>query len=118
MLKTRDLVAACVVFGGAVNMALAAQPAALATYQVQAPARHGQRVSAEAVVEEIRAAETARFGAERLAELGLAVPFHRAVAQRAIRRLKADHPGEYRLTVLVCDFEGQAICRVEEDECA
>lgn len=71
----------------------------------------------EAVVEEIRAAETARFGAERLAELGLAVPFHRAVAQRAIRRLKADHPGEYRLTVLVCDFEGQAICRVEEDEC-
>jgi len=72
----------------------------------------------EAVVEEIRAAETARFGAERLAELGLAVPFHRAVAQRAIRRLKADHPGEYRLAVLVCDFEGQAICRVEEDECA
>ena len=40
-----------------------------------------------------------------------------AVAQRAIRRLKADHPGEYRLTVLVCDSEGQAICRVEEDEC-
>lgn len=71
----------------------------------------------EAVVEEIRAAETARFGAERLAQLGLAVPFHRAVAQRAIRRLKADHPGEYRLTVLVCDFEGQLICRVEEDEC-
>ncbi|MBI5780088.1 MAG: cobalt-precorrin-5B (C(1))-methyltransferase [Rhodocyclales bacterium] len=71
----------------------------------------------EAVVEEIRAAETARFGAERLAQLGLAVPFHRAVAQRAICRLKADHPGEYRLTVLVCDFEGQLICRVEEDEC-
>jgi cobalt-precorrin-5B (C1)-methyltransferase len=35
---------------------------------------------------------------------------------RAIRRLKADHPGEYHLTVLVCDFEGQAICRVEEGQ--
>lgn len=68
------------------------------------------------LVEEIRAAETARFAAERLATLGLAVEFHRRLAIKAIRRLKAQYPGNYRLAVLVCDFDGQFICRVDETE--
>ena len=68
------------------------------------------------VVEAIRGAETARFAAERLAELGLAAAFHRALAVRAIRSLKTCHPGDYQLTVLVCDFEGRFICRVEDHE--
>ena len=68
------------------------------------------------LVEEIRAAETARFAAERLANLGLAVAFHRQLAIKAIRSLKGQYPGNYRLAVLVCDFEGQFICRVNEDE--
>ena len=68
------------------------------------------------LVEEIRAAETARFAAERLASLGLAVAFHRQLAIKAIRSLKGQYPGTYRLAVLVCDFEGQFICRVNEDE--
>ena len=68
------------------------------------------------LVEEIRAAETARFAAERLAALGLAVDFHRALARRAIHSLKSRYPGPYRLTILVCDFEGRFITRVEEDD--
>lgn len=68
------------------------------------------------LIEEIRAAETARFAAERLAGLGLSECFHRALAVRAIRSLKGQYPGAYRLTVLVCDFEGRFICRVNEDE--
>lgn len=68
------------------------------------------------LVEEIRAAETARFAAERLAALGLTVDFHRALAKKAIRSLKSCYPGSYHLTLLVCDFEGQFIVRVEEDE--
>ncbi len=68
------------------------------------------------LVEEIRAAETARFAAERLAELGLTVDYHRALAKKAIRSLKSCYPGGYRLAVLVCDFEGRFIVRVEEDE--
>lgn len=68
------------------------------------------------LVEEIRQAETARFAAERLAALDLTVPFHRALAIRAMKSLRACHPGPYQLTVLVCDFEGQFICRVEEGE--
>ena len=68
------------------------------------------------LVEEIRAAETARFAAERLAKLGLTVEFHRQLAKKAIRSLKGLYPGDYRLAVLVCDFEGQFICRVDEDE--
>jgi len=68
------------------------------------------------LVEEIRLAETARFAAEHLAALGLTVDFHRALARKAIRSLKSCHPGDYQLTVLVCDFEGRFICRVDENE--
>jgi len=68
------------------------------------------------LVEEIRGAETARFAAERLAQLNLAVAFHKALACTAIRNLKTQFPGPYHLAVLVCDFEGQFICRVDEEE--
>jgi cobalt-precorrin-5B (C1)-methyltransferase len=68
------------------------------------------------LIEEIRNAETARFAAERLAALGLAVDFHRALAIKAIRSLKSCYPGTYRLTVLVCDFDGNFIVRVEEED--
>ena len=67
------------------------------------------------LVEEIRNAETARFAAERLAALSLAVDFHRALAIKAIRSLKSCYPGAYRLTVLVCDFDGNFIVRLEEE---
>lgn len=69
-----------------------------------------------ALVAEIRAAETARFAAERLADLGLTVPFHRALALRAMESLRDYHPGPYRLAVLVCDPEGRLIARVEEQD--
>lgn len=68
------------------------------------------------LVEEIRAAETARFAAEKLANLGLTVAFHRALASQAMRSLKTSYPGAYQLTILVCDFEGRFICRLEEHE--
>lgn len=68
------------------------------------------------LIEHIRAAETARFAAEKLAALGLTVPFHRQLAQAARRSLLACYPGAYRLTLLVCDFEGQFICRLGHDE--
>lgn len=67
---------------------------------------------------EIRCAETARFAAERLEALGLAVAFYRELARRAIVTLKTRHPDAFRLTVLVSDFEGRPIVLVEEDEFA
>lgn len=70
----------------------------------------------EALIEEIRAAETARFAAEKLAALGLGVDFHRQLAKKAIRSLKSQYPGRYHLTMLVCDFEGHFICSVKEEE--
>lgn len=80
-------------------------------------AASAQEVGASAdLIEEIRAAETARFAAERLAALGLTEDFHRRLAGKAIQSLKAKYPGGYRLAVLVCDFEGRFICRVEEHE--
>ena len=68
------------------------------------------------LVEEIRNAETARFAAERLAVLGLSVDFHRALAKKAIHSLKTCYPGAYALTVMVCDFDGEFIVRVDEEE--
>lgn len=68
------------------------------------------------LVAEIRAAETARFAAERLADLGLAVAFHRALAERAIRSLRQRYPGPHRLTVLACNFEGVPIVTVDDSD--
>lgn len=72
--------------------------------------------AAPELCEQIRHAETARFAAERLAELGLDVPFHRELATRAIRSLRANHPGDYQLTVQVVSFEGEPIVCVEEHD--
>ncbi len=68
----------------------------------------------EELVAAIRAAETARFAAERLAALGLAEDFHRALARQAIASLRDRHPGAHRLSVHVCDFEGHPIVRVDD----
>ncbi len=67
-----------------------------------------------ALVAQIRAAETARFAAEQLQQLGLAAAFHRELAARALGALRAAYPGPHTLSVLVCDFEGQPIVTVEE----
>ncbi len=68
------------------------------------------------LVEQIRAAETARFAAEGLQRLGLTVPFHRAMARRALTSLRTHYPGRHRLALLVCDFDGQPITLLEEAE--
>lgn len=67
------------------------------------------------LVSGIGTAVTARFAAERLETLGLAVPFHRALAIRALRSLRQRYPGPHRLCVLACDFDGRHLVRVEED---
>jgi cobalt-precorrin-5B (C1)-methyltransferase len=68
------------------------------------------------LIDAARAAETARFTAERLDALGLSNEFHRALAKRALRSLKAKYPGDYRLSVMACDFDGKSIVRVDEGE--
>lgn len=70
----------------------------------------------DALIVEIHAAQTARFAAEKLAVSGLTVEFHRQLARYAMDSLRATYPGDYRLQVLVCDFEGQFICRVTGEE--
>lgn len=63
----------------------------------------------------IRAAETARYAAERMQELGLYVPFHEALARRVTATLAARYPGKFALRVLVCDFEGNKIAEAAHD---
>ncbi|GKS76235.1 cobalt-precorrin-5B (C(1))-methyltransferase [Acidovorax sp. SUPP950] len=61
------------------------------------------------VCAEIAAAETARFAAERMEALGLAAPFHAALARAVVDTLMAPdrYGGRFQLQVLVCDFDGR-----------
>jgi cobalt-precorrin-5B (C1)-methyltransferase len=67
------------------------------------------------VCAEIAAAETARFAAERMQALGLATAFHEALAQAVVRTLMAPdrYGGQFRLQVLVCDFDGQKMAEAD-----
>jgi len=68
------------------------------------------------LIAQIRAADTARFAAERMQALGLGAALHRALALRAMASLRQGYPGPYQLTVLACDFDGQPIATVREAE--
>lgn len=64
---------------------------------------------------EIRAAETARFGAEQMEQLGLSHEFHSELGRRVIHTLAARYPGKFDFKVLICDFEGNKLVVVEQD---
>lgn len=66
------------------------------------------------VCAEIRAAETARFGAELMEQLGLAHEFHIELGRRVIATLAARYPDKFSLKVLICDFEGKKLVEVEQ----
>jgi len=66
-----------------------------------------------ALCEEIRGAETARFAAEKLEEIGLADKFYQALAERTIATLKARYPSEFTVRVMVCDFSGNPLADVK-----
>ncbi|MBI3772655.1 MAG: cobalt-precorrin-5B (C(1))-methyltransferase [Gammaproteobacteria bacterium] len=61
------------------------------------------------ICDDIRNAETARYAAERMEELGLVDAFHHALAQRVITTLGARYPQKFSLKVLICDFDGNKI---------
>ncbi len=71
-------------------------------------AQLAEQVGAEpAICQEILAAQTARFAAERLAEVGLDQAFYRALARHAWKRLSQTHSFQFR--ILVCDFAGNKL---------
>ncbi|MEG3638513.1 cobalt-precorrin-5B (C(1))-methyltransferase [Magnetococcus sp. PR-3] len=63
----------------------------------------------EAICEEIRGAETARFASDHMAKLGLTQPFYDNLAQRVVQTLTQRYEGQFTLRILVCDFEGNPI---------
>jgi len=67
----------------------------------------------EPLCEEIRAAETARFAAEKLEEIGLAGKFYNALAERTIATLKERYPSEFTVRVMVCDFSSNLLADVD-----
>ena len=67
------------------------------------------------VCADIRNAETARYGSERMEELGLISEFHHELGRRVIQTLTGRYPGKFTLTVLICDFDGKKIAEVSGD---
>jgi len=61
------------------------------------------------VCEDIRNAETARYASERVEALGLVFEFHQALAERVVATLMGRYPSQFKLTVLVCDFDGRKL---------
>ncbi len=59
-----------------------------------------------ATCDDIRNAETARYASERMDALGLGPAFHQNLAERVVQTLIGRYPNKFRLTVLVCDFDG------------
>jgi len=64
------------------------------------------------VCAEIAAAETARFAAEKMEDLGLDAVFYQALARRTIATLKERYPDDFSLRVMVCDFSGNKLAEV------
>jgi len=58
---------------------------------------------------EIAAAETARFAAEKMEDLGLDSAFYQALARRTIDTLEARYPKKFSIRVMVCDFSGNKL---------
>lgn len=63
----------------------------------------------------IRAAKTARFGAEQMEQLGLAHEFYCALGHRVINTLAARYPEKFTFRILICDFVGNKLVEVVQD---
>ena len=64
------------------------------------------------VCAEIAAAETARFAAERMEDLGLDAAFYQALAQRTIDTLAERYPDTFSIRLMLLDFSGIALADV------
>lgn len=63
----------------------------------------------EDVCKEIEYAETARFAAEKMEELGLANLFYHELAHRTMSTLAGRYPSTFSIRVMVCDFSGNKL---------
>ncbi|MBB4843808.1 cobalt-precorrin-5B (C1)-methyltransferase [Paucibacter oligotrophus] len=61
------------------------------------------------VCDDIRKAETARYASERVEALGLVLAFHQALAEKVVSTVMGRYPEKFKLTVLVCDFDGRKL---------
>ena len=68
------------------------------------------------VCADIRNAETARYASERMEALGLSLEFHQALARRVVQTLAARYPRQFRIRVLVCDFDGNRITEAQGND--
>lgn len=72
-----------------------------------------QQIGADqALCDDIRNDETARYASERLEEVGLGNAFYHALARRAIDTLEARYPARFHFRVMVCDFDGNRLAEV------
>ncbi|MCK5898245.1 MAG: cobalt-precorrin-5B (C(1))-methyltransferase [Methylococcales bacterium] len=66
------------------------------------------------VCEDISNNETARYAGERMEELGLSELFYQALCKRVVNTLKTRYPNQFNYTILMCDFDGNALAHYQE----
>jgi len=66
----------------------------------------------EDVCHDIAASEMARYASERMDEIGLLNEFYDALAKKVIETLSERYPNKFKLTVMVCDFDGNKLAEV------
>ncbi len=64
------------------------------------------------VCTDIAASEMARYASERMEEIGLINEFYDALAKKVIETLTKRYPNQFKLTVMVCDFDGNKLADV------
>ncbi|MFV1982807.1 MAG: cobalt-precorrin-5B (C(1))-methyltransferase [Thiohalomonadales bacterium] len=64
------------------------------------------------VCKDIAASEMARYASERMEEIGLLNEFYDALAKKVIETLSKRYQHQFKLTVMVCDFDGNKLAQV------
>ncbi len=68
----------------------------------------------EAMCQDIRDAQTARYASERMEEVGLLNEFYQALGNKVIQTLIGRYPTGFDLRVLICDFDGNKLADIKQ----
>ncbi|HEB94735.1 MAG TPA: cobalt-precorrin-5B (C(1))-methyltransferase [Gammaproteobacteria bacterium] len=72
--------------------------------------------ASDAICQDIREAETARYASERMEEIGLLSEFYQALGSKVIETLASRYPSGFDITVLICDFDGNKLGKIMQGE--
>ncbi len=70
----------------------------------------------EAICNDIREAETARYASERMEEIGMISEFYHALGNKVIETLIGRYPKDFDIKILICDFDGEKLAEIRQGD--